>query len=145
MKDDADNGTPGKDPNQQGVNTGGKSDILFMVDEESYPLIFTGFKRWHAVKWDMRDDRMYRLGQGHTYHGQLPTHENRWSPDVKQILIQHEETGEVLTLEFKGIEFTPWSPGWAFLILGDVLDVGVARVEGAETFERSVGPEDLPW
>lgn len=97
--------------------------IIFKTEDSLWQMLSDRTKRWDFRKWDITDERIYRLGQGRTYHGTMPTHENRWEPEVKQVTFENVSTGDMLHIEFKGIEFTPWAPGWAFLILGDMVDV----------------------
>lgn len=121
---------PGNAGDQQGVNAGVENEIVFSIGSDLFPLLMDRTKRWYAAKWDITDDRMYRLSQGHAWHGSVSTHVDRWVPEVDHVVFRNEDTGEYLSLEFMGIEFAPWAVGWAFLILGEVVDGGV---------------EELPW
>lgn len=94
--------------------------IVFNTEDSLWQMLKDRSKRWDARKWDIADERMYRLAQGHTAR-QPYTEPERFFPNEKWVSFKNNATNEVLTLEFRGIEFVPWAPGWAFLILGDVV------------------------
>ena len=87
-------------------------------------------------RWDMADERIYRLAWGTTKpmgkflrsrnppprYSRLPNqafeYGSKWYPDETEVSFQNKVSGEILTFEYLGVEFTPWAPGWGFLILG---------------------------
>ena len=87
-------------------------------------------KPFDMRRWDMADDRIYRLAWGtylnrpkilgpvlsppRIYRFGEPT----WTPDEKEVSFVNKATGELLTFEYLGVEFTEWAPGWGFLLLG---------------------------
>ena len=94
-------------------------------------------KPFDMRRWGMADERIYRLSWGQhvtSDEGELgPRVQLRgpnfatdlasrrhwsWSPDEKEVSFVNKATGELLTFEYLGVEFTPWAPGWGFLILG---------------------------
>lgn len=115
------------------MSTDTGNQIVFKTEDSLWQMLKDRTKRWDCRKWDITDERMYRLGQGHTWHGNLSTHIERWIPEVEEVSFENKESGELLHIEFKGIEFVPWAPGWAFLILGDIVDID------------GISPGDLPW
>ena len=73
----------------------------------------------------MADERIYRLIWGHCADGrgarvapQIDREGWGWLPEEKEVSFLNKATGEILTFEYLGVEFTPWAPGWGFLILG---------------------------
>ena len=80
-------------------------------------------KPFDMRRWDMSDDRIYRLsmGQASPLAG--------WTPDVKQVSFLNKASGEVLTFEFKELVFEHWADGWCFLILGKCIVPGAADGE----------------
>ena len=88
-------------------------------------------------RWDVADERIYRLSWGHFFDPRGRTPEGPgvflremnhllwgraggrvWEPDEKEVSFLNKVTGELLTFEYLGVEFTPWAAGWGFLILG---------------------------
>ena len=89
--------------------------IIFNCEDSLWQMLRSGQRQWDMRWWDMADDRIYRLAWGHTQEGFHP----RWIPDVKQVNFRNKATRELLSFDYKGVEFVPWAPGWGFLILGD--------------------------
>lgn len=79
-------------------------------------------KTWELRRWDMSDERVYRLSRGFT--GGLG---RRWKPDEPYVSFYNKATGSIISFEYQGVEFVAWAPGWAFIMLGD-------RVELSPTF-----------
>ena len=90
-------------------------------------------KPFDPRRWDLADERIYRLGWGtllapdgsHAYPSTPGPMQRewkdkgyRWRPDEKEVSFLNKATGELLTFEYLGVEFTPWAPGWGFLLLG---------------------------
>ena len=87
-------------------------------------------KPFDMRRWDQADDRIYRLAWGIYLNrpkmlGPIPSSprisrfgEPTWVPDEKEVGFVNKVTGQLLTFEYLGVEFTPWAPGWGFLILG---------------------------
>jgi len=84
-----------------------------------------GSKTFDMRRWDISDDRIYRLTwglgqyQGENYHPDdwIAPH-LAWRPTEPLVSFQNKATGAVLTFQYKGMEFASWAPGWVFLILG---------------------------
>ncbi|MDP2662692.1 MAG: hypothetical protein Q8R28_18390 [Dehalococcoidia bacterium] len=43
-----------------------------------------------------------------------------WVPEVNQVAFLNKQSGQILTFEYKGMEFASWAPGWCFLILSEL-------------------------
>ena len=100
-------------------------DVIFKVEDSLWQMLASGEKTWDARRHDMGDDRIYHLSwfQWHppgdfpqAHHGGGPT----WRPTVASVAFKNKVTGEILQFRYRGMEFTPWSPGWCFLILGEL-------------------------
>lgn len=83
-------------------------------------------KPFDMRRYDLGDDRIYRLSWASTsggfHDGVGPSN---WTPpdetlhyDEKEVSFVNKTTGDLLTLEYLGLEFTHWAPGWCFLLLG---------------------------
>ena len=91
-------------------------------------------KPFDMRRWDLADDRIYRLQsgtsgsrsykQGLGYYGPTPV----WTPDEKQVSFVNKVTGELLTFEYLGVMFERWAPGWGFLLLGKRLSPPVEEM-----------------
>jgi hypothetical protein len=99
----------------------------------------TSAKPFDMRRWDLTDDRIYRLSWGRYATGD-GSHEGPrirapqapspslarllkkqwwdWVPDEDKVSFVNKATGEVLTFLYLGVEFAPWAPGWGFLQLG---------------------------
>ena len=84
-------------------------------------------KPFDMRRWDMADDRIYRLSWGrvHEYPNPIRVLRNgagsfgkAWVPEEKEVGFVNKADGRLLTYEYRGLEFTDWAPGWGFLILG---------------------------
>jgi len=100
-----------------------KCPIMFKCEDSLWQMMKSGEKQFERTlamrRWDHSDDRIYRLSWSHwdrrsDWLGLLPTLE----PDEPYVSFRNKSTDEILTFHFKRIEFTPWAPGWVFLILG---------------------------
>jgi hypothetical protein len=96
----------------------------------------TSAKPFDMRRWNLADERIKRLAWGTTrpagkfLRSRNPPHQyerfpnqqfeygSKWSPDEKEVSFLNKATGELLTFEYLGVEFTDWAPGWGFLILG---------------------------
>jgi hypothetical protein len=78
-------------------------------------------KPFDMRRWDLSDDRMYRLSWG-CVTDKNGIHRPRVDPtfesEVKEVSFLNKATGELLTFEYLGVQFEPWAPGWGFLLLG---------------------------
>ena len=111
-----------------------ESPIIFKCDPDLWDMLASGEKTWDARRYDMADDRIYRLSWGeklempHQIHPYASGIESRWheiwKPDEPTVSFQNKVTGEVLTFKYKGMEFTPWAPGWCILLLGERIEAG---------------------
>jgi hypothetical protein len=99
-------------------------------------------KPFDMRRWDLADERIYRLSWGHRdkasdgseeprltlrealtlglsgIEKQLELRGQKWVPDEKAVSFLNKATGELLTFEYLGVEFADWAPGWGFLLLG---------------------------
>ena len=106
-----------------------KEPIVFRTEPVFWEMLARGEKTWDARRWDLADDRIYRLTQGAggmvgarkwmsapalTVHGGVA-----YTPAEPIVSFQNTATAEVLTFKYLGMEFTPWAPGWCFLLLGE--------------------------
>jgi hypothetical protein len=109
-------------------------------------------KPFDMRRYDMADDRIYRLswGKGTVVFAVIsyapPDGDGRvqreprqtgqrvtvWEPEVESITFENKDTGEKLTRRYLGMQFENWAPGWCFLLLGARLDAGGARVVDGE-------------
>lgn len=82
-------------------------------------------KPFDVRRWDMADDRIYRLSWGcltDKYGITRPGVDPHFESDEKQVSFLNKTTGDLLTFEYLGVEFADWAPGWGFLVLGKRLD-----------------------
>ena len=78
-------------------------------------------KPFDMRRWDLVDERIYRLSWGYLTNKDgitRPGIDPKFQSEEKEVSFLNKATGEVLTFEYLGVEFTPWAPGWGFLILG---------------------------
>ena len=87
-------------------------------------------KPFDMRRWDLADDRIYRLAWGVEPNINPPPELIPWSvmdaetlgymwvPNEKEVSFVNKATGELLTFEYLGVEFAPWAQGFGFLILG---------------------------
>ena len=106
-----------------------KEPIVFKCEPSLWAMLARGEKTWDARRYDMKDDRIYRLAWGRRLatslaEGCSPGESLKpdWRPDEPAVSFQNKATGEVLTFKYKGMEFTPWAVGWAFILLGERMD-----------------------
>jgi len=92
-----------------------KQPITFKTEESLWQMLADGTKTFDMRRWDLADDRIYRLAWGHV-EGQ-----EAWIPNESSVSFLNKATGELLTFEYVGVEFTEWAPGWAFILLGEKL------------------------
>ena len=120
-----------------------KPPIVFKCDQSLWDMMAQvnpdgrSAKPFDPRRWDLADERIYRLSWGHFFDPRGRTPEGRglslremnhllwgraggrvWVAEEKQVSFLNKATGEVLTFEYLGVEFTPWAPGWGFLLLG---------------------------
>ena len=108
-----------------------KVTIIFKTEASLWEMLARGEKTWVARRHDLTDDRIYRLSWGRRLATSLADGRSPgtalkpdWVPDEKEVSFQNEDTDEVLTFRYLGMEFTPWAPGWAFLLLGERVEKG---------------------
>ena len=77
-------------------------------------------KPFDMRRWDLSDERIYRLSFGKVGLG--------FMPDEDMISFVNKVTGELLTFEYLGVEFADWAPGWGFLLLGKRLSPPVEEM-----------------
>lgn len=85
---------------------------------------FTGgsAKPFDMRRWDISDDRIYRLSWGETGGAREQIGDDLtglpWFPDEKEVGFVNKTTGEIIAFEYQGVLFPSWAPGWGFLQLG---------------------------
>ena len=106
-----------------------KEPIVFKCEPSLWLMMLKGVKTWDARLYDMADDRIYRLAWGRRLATSLAEGCSPgtalmpdWRPDEPSVSFQNGATGEILTFRYLGMEFTPWAPGWVFLLLGERVD-----------------------
>ena len=115
-----------------------QSDIIFKTEDSIWQCLADGTKTWDYRRYDMSDDRIYRLSRGSFEKNPPPGRQLAWSPDVSFVSFLNKATGEVLKFRYRGIEFVPWAPGWCFLQLGGLVR-GVNHDEGAAGQKQNPG------
>ncbi|MDP2952268.1 MAG: hypothetical protein Q8O76_02990 [Chloroflexota bacterium] len=115
--------------------------IVFKCEDSLWRMLQDGSKRFDMRRWDVSDERIYRLAWGHweergpltspeakgealsRYFRELLAGRRVWVPVEKEVSFLNKATQEVLAFEYKGMEFAAWAPGWCFLLLGDPVGV----------------------
>jgi hypothetical protein len=97
-------------------------DIVFKTEDSIWQNLADGTKTWDYRRYDMSDDRIYRLCWGSWEKDPPPGRQPTWSPDVFFVSFLNKATGEVLKFRYRGMEFVPWAPGWTFLMLGGLIE-----------------------
>ncbi len=100
-----------------------------------------GQKQFDLRRWDLSDERIHHLAGGHWEDAVMKGAMPWWEPDVALISFENEATGQVVTFRYRGMEFTPWAPGWVFLILGGI--VGRSPVGDHPRFQFRVVPHSI--
>lgn len=113
--------------------------IVWKSEDSMWRLLADGSKTWEGRRWDLSDERVYRL-IAFRYADTPAVHYLAEStvqaisreaqkdmgviPDEPYVSFLNKATGEYVTFEYKGVEFAPWAPGWGFILLGEkvVLD-----------------------
>ncbi len=110
---------------------------VFKSEHSLWLMLVDGSKTWEARRFDMADDRIYRLSWSRANaapDSRLKSYKNVSGLRVPAIpvpgytLVEPEvgfrdkQTHRVAFFEYKGMEFTPWAPGWCFLQLGVLLE-----------------------
>ena len=108
-----------------------KEPIVFKCEASLWDMLARGEKTWDARRYDMADDRIYRLAWGSIrpeyfrYRtGPTCSFHADWVPEEQEISFLKKATGEILTFQYLGKEFTPRAPGWCFLLLGERIEKG---------------------
>lgn len=97
-----------------------KEPIVFRCENSLWQMMATGEKSFDFRRWDISDDRIYRLAWGQRVkepEGGL----SYWEPKEPLVSFENKKTGEVLVFSYQGMEFTSWAPGWVFLLLGGLV------------------------
>ena len=89
-----------------------KEPIMFKSEDALWQTLARGERSFDMRWWDMADDRVYRLAWGKTHAGAI------FLPEEREVSFLNKATGEILTFEYRGVEFVNWAPGWGFLQLG---------------------------
>ena len=85
----------------------------FKVDHSLLQSLQDGSRQFDMRRWDITDERLYRLAWLND-----PVTAQARPAEVETVSFVDKETGDVLTLEYKGMVFTPWAAGWVFILLG---------------------------
>ena len=86
--------------------------IIFKCEDSLWRMLADGSKPFDMRRWNLEDERISRLALGHVIN------EGSWMPTEETVSFQNKATGELLTFEYAGVEFTKWAPGWGFILLG---------------------------
>jgi len=110
-----------------------KGPIVFKSEDSMWRMLEDGTKKFDVRRWDMADDRIYRLSFGQkmvpvpvpgVYIDNAPVAQRKpWVPEEKSITFLNKATGETLTFEYRGVEFVDWAPSWCFLQLGERIEL----------------------
>ena len=101
--------------------------IVFKCEDSLWRMLADGSRTFDMREWNLQDSRLRRLSLG-----RCPGYEDApvfqpalrpdgWKPEEKTVSFLNKATGQVLTLEYRHMEFTLWAPGWCFLLLGKVV------------------------
>lgn len=88
--------------------------IVFKCEDSLFQPLKDGTRTFDMRRWDMSDDRIYRLAWGRRVGL------SGWRPEEREVTFVNKATGEELTLPFWGLEFAEWAPGWCFLRVQDL-------------------------
>ncbi len=95
--------------------------IVFQTEDSFWQMLNDGTKTFDMCRWDIADDRIYRLMWFHqkpVWAGIEITH-HTFEPKEEEVSFQNKVTGEILTFKYEGMEFADWAAGWCAIILGD--------------------------
>lgn len=101
--------------------------ITFKCEASLWAMLESGERRFDMRRFDLDDNRIYRLVRGTGPRGklisvallELPNRPGwMWVPVEKQVSFLNKADGRLLAFEYLGMEFAPWAPGWCFLLLG---------------------------
>lgn len=96
-------------------------EIVFKCEDSMWQMFDGGQKQFDFRRWDLSDERIHHLAGGHWEDAGMKGAMPWWEPDVALISFENKATGQVVTFRYRGMEFTPWAPGWVFLILGGIV------------------------
>ena len=82
--------------------------IIFNSEASLWETLRSGERNFDPRRWDLEDQRIVAL-----------TEFTEWKPTVSTIDFRNKATGEILTMEYKGVEFLSDTPKWVFLMLGE--------------------------
>ncbi|HLC30156.1 MAG TPA: hypothetical protein VJM51_05200 [Dehalococcoidia bacterium] len=112
--------------------------IVFKSEDSMWQMLaergLTGIptKPYDVRHWDLADNRIYRLSFGHMGEGNFlwPMSSGiRWSPQEPYVSFYNKATEEIISFEYRGVEFVPWAPGWGFILLGNWVELNPAYFE----------------
>jgi len=89
-----------------------KGPIIFKCEDSLWQMLADGSKAFDMRRWDLSDDRISRLARGRL------AGQDEWQPDESTVSFNNKATGEILTFDYVGVEFTEWAPEWGFILLG---------------------------
>lgn len=110
-----------------------ENDIVFKSEDSMWQMLASSEKTWDARRWDVDDPRILKLCKGHhrvvgpSRVIGLPI--QRWLFDEPHVCFLNKETGEILKMQFEGLNFTDFAPGWVFLKLGGIVERKLAPGE----------------
>ncbi len=97
--------------------------IEFKAEDTLWEMLESGQRTFDLRRWDLSDLRIRRLATSlwrQSPSGALP----HWEPTETLVSFRNKATTQLLTFRFVELKFTPWAPGWVFLILGDLVSRG---------------------
>ena len=73
-------------------------------------------KAWDHRKWDVSDDRCWRLSLSSSQPGNYGSTNKVW--EVKEVSFINKVSGARLTFDYRGVDFYGFAPGYGFIRLG---------------------------
>lgn len=116
-----------------------KEQPCFKTEDSLWQMLADGTKTFDARRYDMSDDRIYRLSWG-----QWRKDPSCWLLVEQLVSFQNKVTGEVLTFRFTGLEFASWAPGWCFIILGGLMVRQESTTQEILVQPAKVSKQDVP-
>jgi hypothetical protein len=113
-----------------------KDDIIFKTEDSVWQMMREGRKTWDGRFHDISDERIYRLswGQWQEFPGRQPS----YMPVEPFVNFLNKKTGQILRFRFAELQFTPWAPGWCFIIVCGL--VALIEADGTWHYPEEEGP-----
>ncbi len=88
----------------------------FKCEHSLFLSLQDGSRKFDFRRWDLSDERIYALSVFSRREGEPSV------PEIPSVTFVDKETGEALTLRYRGMEFRHWATGWVFIRLGEVVE-----------------------